>query len=83
MTFWKVLSKSIGHILCTKMFAVLRFLRFEREILHRDISKGNIMVSEDGPSTSATIDAESVGVHENSLTKEVRFCFVKYLLKQR
>jgi hypothetical protein len=38
---------SINHILPAHMFAVLRYLRFERNVLHRDISKGNLLYTND------------------------------------
>jgi len=65
--------------------AVLRYLRFERSILHRDISKGNIMYFEDDPAslTGATSDAQSGGFNETVGPKGERLCFIKYLLGER
>ena len=72
----------INHILCAHTSTVLRYLRFERLILHRDISKGNV-VYVGHPSTSATSDAQSGGVNKTGETKEVSLCFIKYLLGER
>jgi hypothetical protein len=67
------------------MLAVLRYLRFERFILHRDISKGNVMYFEDDPAslTGATSDAHSGGFNKTAGSKEVPLCFIKYLLGER
>jgi hypothetical protein len=65
--------------------AVLRCLRFERLILHRDISKGNIMYLQDGPAslTGTKSDTEVAGFNETVGSKEEPLCFIKYLLGER
>jgi hypothetical protein len=45
-------SISIDKYSNTHMFAVLRYLRVEREVLHRDISRGNVLYMPEG-TTSA------------------------------
>jgi len=65
---------------------VLRFLRYKRQILHRDISEGNVMyveeVMEETSSTTGAVDAGSVGVDGINVTGEVPLCFIKYLLRE-
>jgi hypothetical protein len=64
---------------------VLRYLRFERSILHRDISKGNVLYVEDdlSPSTGTMSDAQDGGASKMAQPKGVPLCFVKYLLGER
>ena len=72
--------------MCAHTFTtVLRYLRFERSVLHRDISKGNVLHYEDNlPSpTDARSDAQSGGLDEAVGPKEVPLCFIKYLLGER
>ena len=59
------------------MFSVLRFLRVKCHILHRDISKGNVLYIEDveSPATDATPESESIPRED--------LCFLKYLLSER
>ena len=52
------------------MSAVLRYLCIQREVLHRDISRGNILYMPEG--TTAAPDAG-----------EGPLCFIKYLLAER
>lgn len=75
----------IDHFLCAHTFAVLRYLRFERSILHRDISKGNILYFKDNltSSTGATSDAQSGGANEAAQRKEAPLCLIKHLLGER
>src|SRR5260370_42179397 len=67
------------NIIRAYIFAVLRYLRFDRQVLHRDISKGNILYLEE--ETRNPPDVGSGGA--NTGGKEVPFCFIKYLLKER
>jgi hypothetical protein len=69
------------HILYAHSFAVLRYLRFERRVLHRDISKGNILYVEDDlpPSTCA----QSGEADETIGTMGLPLCYIKYLLGER
>jgi len=71
----------IDIMLCVHTFTVLRYLRFERSVLHRDISKGNVMYFGDNltPFTGAT----SGGADETVGPKELPLCFIKYLLGER
>ena len=64
---------------------MLRYLRFERFVLHRDISIGNVMYFENNltPFTGATSDARSGGANETVGPKELPLCFIKYLLGER
>ena len=61
------------------MFAVLRYVRIHRQVLHRDISKGNVLyMPEEAPEAGS--DGVQIGSAE---TKEVPLCFIKYLLGER
>jgi hypothetical protein len=69
---------------CVHTLVVLRYLRFERLILHRDISSGNIMYLEDGPaSLTGTPDTQSGGFNEVIEPKDEPLCFIKYLIGER
>ncbi|KAI0296837.1 hypothetical protein BC826DRAFT_1003237 [Russula brevipes] len=60
---------------------VLRYLRVERSILHRDISRGNVLYLNNCPSSSdARSSTGSGGANETVEPKEVPLSFVKYLL---
>jgi hypothetical protein len=69
------------HILYAHGLAVLQYLRFERHVLHRDISKGNILYVEDDlpPSTRA----RSGGADETIGPVGLPLCYIKYLLGER
>jgi hypothetical protein len=71
----------IIHILHAHSFAVLRYLRFERQVLHRDISKGNVLYVEDDlpPLTGA----RSGGADETVGPEGLPLCYIKYLLGER
>jgi serine/threonine protein kinase len=74
----------IIHILYAHSFAVLRYLRFERQVLHRDISKGNILFVEDN--LSSQTGARSGGADEADEMvgpKGLPLCFIGYLLRER
>jgi len=79
---------SIEHsMFCAHICAVLRFLRYKCQILHHDISKGNVMyveeVMENTSSTTSAVDTVSVGVDGINVTEEeVPLCFIKYLLHE-
>jgi hypothetical protein len=71
----------IIHILYAHSFAVLRYLRFERHILHRDISQGNVLyVEDDLPSSTG---AWSGGADEMIGPEGLPLCFIKYILGER
>lgn len=55
------------------MFVVLRYLRIKREVLHRDISRGNILYMPEG----TTLPQDAGGA------KEVPLYFIKYILGER
>jgi len=38
---------TINNFPWAHMFAVLQYLRFNRQVLHRDISKGNVLYTEE------------------------------------
>ena len=61
--------------------SVLRYLRFERRVLHRDISNGNVLYVEDNlpPSTGA----RSGGADETIGPGGLPLCYIKYLLGER
>ncbi|KAI0296841.1 hypothetical protein BC826DRAFT_187012 [Russula brevipes] len=61
---------------------VLRYLRFKRSILHRDISQGNVLHLRDHRpfSSGAMSGTGSGGVNETVEPMEVPLCFVKNLL---
>jgi hypothetical protein len=62
-------------------FAVLQYLRFERHVLHRDISKGNILYVDDNlPSSTG---AWSGGADEAVGPEGLPLCFIKYILGER
>jgi hypothetical protein len=73
---------SIDNALGTYAFTVLRYLRFDRQVLHRDISKGNVLYLEE--EATPLLDAETDGPNTTEPEgKEVPLCFIKYLLKER
>ncbi|KAF8341443.1 uncharacterized protein EI90DRAFT_2965802 [Cantharellus anzutake] len=57
---------------------VLRYLRFELQILHRDISKGNVLYNDPIPSTTSMPHTDSIGESNAGLP----LCFIKYLLDE-
>ncbi|KAI0283159.1 hypothetical protein BC826DRAFT_1110371 [Russula brevipes] len=59
---------------------VLRYLRVECSILHRDISKGNVLYMDVPPSSTRNmLDAQA---NETAELKEVPLCFIKFLLDE-
>jgi hypothetical protein len=64
---------------------VLQYLRFERRVLHRDISKGNVLYFEDGlpSSAGAMSNIGSGGVEETGGPEGLPLCFIKYILGKR
>jgi hypothetical protein len=60
------------------LFAVLRYLRCNRNVLHRDISWGNVLYI-DEQTTPADVEYKA----QDSEPKEVPLCFIKYLLNER
>ncbi|KAI0294964.1 hypothetical protein BC826DRAFT_1009694 [Russula brevipes] len=63
---------------------VLRYLRVKHSILHRDISRGNVLYLKDNcPFSSGTVSGtESGEANETVEPKEVPLCFIKYLLDE-
>jgi len=68
---------SIGKRRHTHKFLVLRYLRFERKVLHRDISKGNILYVPQ-PSGIGSCPYSSLALAEGD-----SLCFIKCLLGER
>ena len=58
---------------------MLRYLRCHRKVLHRDISKGNVLFM--GGMTATPSDTGAGA--QNTERKDVPLCFIKYLLKER
>ena len=71
----------IIRILYTHNFAVLRYLRFERHVLHRDISKGNILYVDDNLSSS--VGSQSGGGNKMLGPEGLPLCFINYVLGKR
>jgi hypothetical protein len=65
----------------TAILLVLRYLRFERHILHCDISKGNILYVEDDLSSS--VGSRSGGANETVGPEGLPLCFINYFLGER
>jgi hypothetical protein len=75
---WKVLSVFLAGRDMLTILQVLRYLRFERNILHRDISKGNILyIPEPRSPLPGDHSSPALGTEGDSL------CFVKYFLGGR
>ena len=80
---------SIDTVLSAHLFPVLRYLRVNRQVLHRDISKGNIVyIEDDAPPRSPISDAGSLltpdaGPSGAGEAKGKSLCFIKYLLGER
>jgi hypothetical protein len=64
----------IIYFLYAHSFAVLRYLRFERHVLHRDISQGNVLYVEDDPRPST--GALSGRVDETVGPEGLPLCFI-------
>jgi hypothetical protein len=75
---WKVLHALLAGLDMLTNLQVLRYLRFERNVLHRDISKGNVLYIPE-PRSSVLGDQSSLalGAEGDSL------CFIKCLLGDR
>ena len=79
---------SIDPVLPAHVFSVLRYLHFERQVLHRDISTGNVVfINDNAPSAPIqavrSIPTLDAGPGGDADTKEVSPCFIKYLLGKR
>ena len=66
----------------------LRYLRFERQVLHRDSSTGNMVYINDNTPSAPIQAVRSVptldaGPSGDADTKEVSLCFIQYLLGKR
>jgi len=64
------------------MFAVLQYLHIHRQVLHWDISKGNVLYMPEvaTPPPEAGSDGVQIGSAE---TNEMPLYFIKYLLGKR
>jgi hypothetical protein len=72
-------SSPIIHILYTHSFTVLQYLRFERHVLHCDISEGNVLYVENNLLSSTGARSG----RENETAEGQSPCFIKYLLGDR
>ena len=61
---------------------MLRYLRFERSVLHRDISKGNILYRPQ-PNSVAYGPHSSLTFKATAAAERGTLCFIKYLLGER
>ena len=68
-----------NNVVALTHFAVLRYLRSNRKVIHCNISKGNVLYLEDPIHSPA--DA-GCGL-QSTEPKEVPLCFIKYLLHER
>jgi len=68
-----------NNVVLLTHFAVLRYLRSNRKVVHRDISKGNVLYLEDPIHPPADTGC---GL-QSTEPKEVPLCFIKYLLHER
>jgi hypothetical protein len=75
----KLISANNGLDLRPYAFAVLRYLRSDRQVIHRDISKGNVLFIEDQTTPPADVGCGS----RSTEPKELHLCFVQYLLEER
>jgi len=71
---------SIQCRLCAHIFAVLRFMQVNRQVLHRDISKGNVLYIEEDSGSAQDAGSKGTKAKEG---EEVPLCFIRYLLKER
>ena len=67
------------YILCAHSFAVLRYLRFERHVLHRDISIGNVLYNPPSPTRAPPGGAKN----KMRQPEDQSLCFIRYLLGER
>ncbi|KAI0278002.1 hypothetical protein BGY98DRAFT_1078782 [Russula aff. rugulosa BPL654] len=61
---------------------VLRYLRLHREVLHRDISSGNVLYVEDSSNRSPPPNSVSVPPGQEAETNGLPLCYAKYLLRK-
>jgi hypothetical protein len=77
-------STTIHSLYAHHSIAVLRYLRFERHVLHRDISIGNILyVEDDDDDLPSSAGARPGGANETVEPEGHTLCFIKYLLGER
>jgi len=74
MMSWKVLHTLFAGLDMLTNLQVLRYLRFERNVLHRDVSKGNILYIPE-PRSSVPGDQSSLALGAGD-----SLCFIKCLL---
>ncbi|KAI0270073.1 hypothetical protein BGY98DRAFT_1100936 [Russula aff. rugulosa BPL654] len=58
---------------------VLRYLRFSRKVLHRDISSGNVLYAENSSNRSLKLKTGSVPPKQKAETNELPLYYAKYL----
>jgi hypothetical protein len=62
---------------------VLRYLRLNRNVLHRDISSGNVLYVENSSKRSLPPNTVSVPPGQEAVTNGLPLCYAKYLLGMR
>jgi hypothetical protein len=77
------ISPTIHILYAHHGFVVLRYLRFERQILHRDISKENVLYVEDDHPSSTGSGSRSGGANETIGPEGQPVCFIKCMLGER
>jgi hypothetical protein len=58
-------------------------LRFHRNVLHRDISSGNVLYVENPSNSSSPPNTVSVPPAQEADPNRLSLCYVKYLLDER
>ncbi|PPQ82397.1 hypothetical protein CVT25_008358 [Psilocybe cyanescens] len=59
---------------------VTRYLRFKRNVLHRDLSVGNIVVNTTSDASDTPLSKGGTESNQDRHTKELEICFIKHLL---
>jgi hypothetical protein len=80
--FWKVFELLLRCDLLTGL-QVLRYLRLHRNVLHRDISSGNVLYVENSSNRSLPPNSLSVPPLQERETRELPLCYAKYILGKR
>ena len=70
---------SANKVVALTHCSVLRYMSSNREVIHRDISKGNVLYLED----PIHPPADAGYSWQDTEPKEVPLCFIKYLLRER
>ncbi|PPQ85292.1 hypothetical protein CVT25_010065 [Psilocybe cyanescens] len=62
------------------MLEVTRYLRFKRNVLHRDLSVGNIIVNAISDASDTPLSIGRTEGSQDGYTRELEICFIKHLL---